>query len=366
MKIDYIEILRFRNLFKVTVCPEDGINLLVGKNAQGKTNFLESLYVLANGLSFRSVRDRDLVYDGQDSYSIKIRYQVHGRNLESSVEYSPAKGRILRLNNKKVVLNHPDHLKTVLFTPDDLYIIKGSPERRRAFLDFILCQLSTDYERNLDNYTKILKKRNSFLKMAQSSTKSFNLVDDLFVETAAPLILARINLISLLEKEAIKLYRQLSDEKGKVSIKYALSFGLQPGKPGTELIMNSMRKALAAYRDKELLRRATLVGPHRDDMNVYLQGRNTRIHASQGQQRNLAVVLKLTEMAIIKSVKGYFPVLLLDEVLAELDQERRLLLLSYLANAGFQSFLSSVDRELVVGRGGKAFLVANGSVTEEV
>lgn len=366
MKILKLETRFFRNLLSCVIEPHGGINVILGENAQGKTNLLEAIYVVANGRSFRGARDGELVTYGHKGYSLKVTYSVQDRVIVCQQHYSEGKNKVLRVNNKPATSKSQDRLKTVIFTPEDLYLIKGEPEKRRQFLDSILCQLRPEYERNLNNYKKILIRRNAYLKQNRTFEQGMAVLQAMLIEAAVPLICARLNLTAILEKEVSTLYRLLSGESEEVQLRYVLSFSLQPGRFTPELVASSLAEALEANKDKEMDRGTTLVGPHRDDFNLYLKGRNARIYASQGQQRNLAISLKLGELTTFKNIKGYFPVLLLDEVLAELDKHRRLLLLDYLRQEEFQTFISSVEGEDVVAVAGKVFTVEEGRITEGV
>lgn len=365
MKIDAVEINNFRNLSRVLMHPAPGVNLLVGKNAQGKTNFLEALYVLANGASFRPARDRDLVQVGQASYLLRGRYRVVEKDFNLTVEFSCKRGKIIRVNDKRSVFHRQNRLQVLLFTPDDLYLVKGSPERRRSFLDLILSQVSAEYEHHLNRFTGTLSRRNNLLKKQQVKGKDFQLLTDMLVQSAVPLVSARINLVNRMETEVASLYHRLTGEQSEIKIRYALSFSPKAGMASAPTIYDSLRQALEAAREQELNRRTTLLGPHRDDFNIYLQGSNAKTYGSQGQQRSLAVALKLATMSLFKSLKGYFPVFLLDEVLAELDEQRRRLLLDHLCGAGFQAFLSTVDSSVLTGDRHKIFFISGGSITEE-
>jgi len=367
LKILKLETRFFRNLVSCVIEPCSRINVILGKNAQGKTNLLEAIYVVGHNRSFRGARDKDLVTHGRrEGYRLKVTYALDERIIIFEQRYSESKNKVLRLNNKPAASKTQHRLKSVVFTPEDLYLIKGEPERRRNFLDGILCQLRPEYERTLESYKKILGRRNAYLKQSRSFGQGMRVLQGMFIEAAVPLICARLNLAAILEKEVSKLYQLLSGEAEDVCMRYVLSFPLETGKLTPDLLAASLDKALEVSKDKELKQGITLVGPHRDDFNLYLRGHNARTYASQGQQRNLAVSLKLGELATYKNIKGYFPVLLLDEVLAELDKNRRTLLLEYLQQAEFQTFISSVEREDVVAVAGKVFAVEDGRITEEV
>ncbi len=345
MKISKIQLRNFRNLKKLGYEPSAGLNVLVGNNAQGKTNLLESIFVLATGSSFRSAVDNNLVNYDADGYSILSNYIVSERLFEASLTYQVNGVKRALINNKKISPRHSDKLRVVLFTPDDLFLVKGSPAKRRSFLDFILKQLSAEYVFNFDNYAEILKKRNLLLKKEQTTGKAFEVIDEVFIENAIRLIIQRINFVNILDDINRSVFSEINEGTSDIKIRYALSFAIESDRINEAVLKDALRKSINKNFSSEIMRRKTLVGPHLDDLNFYQDGRLARTFSSQGQQRNLAISLKLAEMYAFKKIKGYYPVFLLDEVLAELDEKKRSLLIKHLLEAEFQSFLTSVDFE---------------------
>lgn len=343
MKLQQIEVRDFRNLERLDYHPGSGLNILLGDNAQGKTNILETIYVLSTGSSFRTGQDKNLLRYEKDAFILRGRYTYDDRNFESILSYSVRQGKNFRINSKKTTFGNSDRLRVVLFTPDDLYLIKGSPGKRRQFLDFILEQTKSEYAYTMANYVKILKKRNFLLKKEQSNTRSFSIIEDIYIENAARVILARINLISIVDEFASLIYKKINNNQGSLKIRYALSFPLDSGKINLDNLKEALKKQIQEKKEQEKVRKSSMVGPHLDDMHVYQDGRIARYFASQGQQRNLAVSLKLAQIYTFKKLSGFYPVFLLDEVLSELDAQKRQLLLDYLQEADFQSFLTSVN-----------------------
>ena len=360
MKIKKLQIRNFRNLKKIEYDPAPGLNVFIGDNAQGKTNLLEAIYMMAASTSFRSATDANLVKHETAGYVLGINYNFFERMLEARLEYRLNQAKIFMINNKKSNQNHRDRIRVVLFTPDDLFLIKGSPGKRRAFLDFILKQLSGDYIYNLDNYASILKKRNLLLKKEQTNAKSFKIINDLFIENATYLIMQRINFINLLDEITGPIYKEINQGQNELKTRYALSFKVYSDKINTDVLQNALRKHIEENIHEEINRRKTLVGPHLDDINFYQDRRLARTFASQGQQRNIAISLKLAEMYAFKKVKGIYPVFLLDEVLSELDEGKRQMLLQHLREAEFQTFLTSVNIDKIDKTNEARFIVKEG------
>lgn len=361
MRISHITINNFRNLKKIDFSPDRAINIFCGTNAQGKTNLLEAIYVLSAGNSFRASNDKQLIHYDAVRYQIQAAYSYQEREFTSSLSYM-SNSKIFAINNKKTITHNQHRLKVVLFNPDDLFLIKGSPAKRRSLVDFLLQQLSAEYTVSLVNYVKILKKRNLLLKKEQTNQQSFAIINQLFIESAVSVILQRINFINRLDEEAAYLFKEINDAGNQLKIRYALSFPVESDKINLNILTSSMQAHIKHIFPEEIKRRQSLTGPHVDDINFYLDNRPARIYASQGQQRNIVICLKLAEMYTFKRIKGYFPVFLLDEVMAELDEEKRNRLLDYLQKAEFQSFLSSVNFNPPEDFKASIYTIANGEL----
>ncbi len=343
MKIKTLQIKNFRNIKNLFYEPDKKLNIFLGENGQGKTNILEAIFVLAQGGSFRPVNDFGMVNYEARTYEIRAKYESQDRSKECSLIYCGEGNKILKINGKKARYNNPDRLRVVLFTPDDLFLIKGAPSLRRHFFDFALSQLSLEYSHQLADFSKLIKRRNQILRKRKEKGSSLVIIDDLFCESSAHIIMARLNYANVINEKARHIHKAINSNNGELNIRYALSFNMDSGKINLDRIKTGLKEELESKRKQEYERGSTVIGPHRDDMHVYLNGRLARQFASQGQQRNLAVSLKLAEIEAFYEVKGYYPLFLLDEVMAELDEERRILLLNYLSISQFQSFLTSVN-----------------------
>ncbi|MEN6350256.1 MAG: DNA replication/repair protein RecF [Syntrophomonas sp.] len=360
MKISYLQLNNFRNIERIEIKPQKGLNIFLGNNAQGKTNLLEALFFLATASSFRTGDDKNLIKYDSPGFNLKTSYACQERVFNGNISYDKKKGKVLQLNSKKTGPNNPDRLRVVLFTPDDLFLVKGSPVKRRNFLDFVLKQISSEYINTFINYTNILKKRNLLLKKEQSNSRSFEVVNEVFIDSAVRVILSRLNYINALDETARDIYKQINNTESSLKIRYALSFPLESGKINLDTLRDAFERELYKYRNTEIVRKSTLMGPHLDDLHLYQDEKIARLFASQGQQRNIAVCLKLAELETFNKIKGYSPVLLLDEVLAELDQERKQMLVEYLTAGSFQSFLTSVNLDNINYSSTSIFRIQNG------
>lgn len=362
MYIYDLQINGFRNLENLHYSPEKGLNVLVGDNAQGKTNFIEAIFLLTSGSSFRAGQDKDLIKYGEKQFSIQANYHYLDKKYSIALEYVLGKRKKITINNKKHSL-FQDKLVTTLFTPDDLFLIKGPPQRRRLFLDNLLKNLSLEYKTYHDNYEHLVSRRNAILRYDPVNPTMLEALDQVFSLTAAQVIIARLNILKALDESILRFYNLLGGNE-TLRLKYALSFPLSPGKVNLEAIKNNIFDNLKDIRPKEIHKKLTLIGPHRDDINFYLDQKNARIFASQGQQRNIIVALKMAELETFKKVRGNYPILLLDEVLAELDIKRKRMMLDLLQASPFQTFLTSVDISLFNDINGKIIGLEQGRLLE--
>lgn len=360
LRVNQLKVRNFRNIKKLDYSPNKGLNIILGKNAQGKTNILEAIYMLSGNSSFRTNTDKDLVNYDANSFSIRSKYSFSNRDINLFFDYYLKSGKVLLINNKKINLNHSDLLKVVLFTPDDLFLIKGSPSKRRFFLDFILKQITNDYYYYLDNFTKTLKKRNLLIKNDQTNSKSFKIINDLFIEHASKLILLRLNFVTLFDEIAGSIFKKINNDVNNLKIRYALSFPISSDKINLDILSDALSKQLQDNISLELRKKSTIAGPHLDDLHVYLDNRLAKNFASQGQQRNIVITMKLAELYTFKKIIGYYPIFLLDEVLSELDNEKRQLLIDELSQADYQSFLTSVNIDNLILRNANLNYVENG------
>jgi len=322
--------------------PQPGLNILVGDNAQGKTSILESIYALAHTNSFRTHNDRNMVNYHSNFFQLRSEYRQGDRVIQACLSYGPERGKEYKINNQRAMRQHEDRLRVVLFTPDDLYLIKGNPEKRRAFMDNILKNLYPEYSYYYNKYGKILKKRNLLLKSGVADVNSLKVVNEMYVENAVPLILARIALMRSLEENG-RMHCGDMNEEGTLKIRYALSFPVNSGKINFDTASQSMMACLQEKRGDEWRRKTSLIGPHLDDLHIYLDDKMASDYASQGQVRTIAVSLKLAEIHTVKKTTGFYPVFLIDDILSELDEKRKQKLLDYLQKADFQSFLTTVS-----------------------
>ncbi len=280
-----------------------------------------------------------------------------------SIEYLTGKRKKITLNNKRFIPQQQDRLRATIFTPDDLYLIKGSPSRRRSFLDSLLTQISSDYKRNLDDYEQLLSRRNNLLRADSVEMAMLEAIDHVFASTAAQIIMARLNILRTLEVYALDSYQTIGGREA-LRLKYAVSFPLSSGKINYETVKKDLMDNILSIRSRECHLKNTMIGPHRDDINLYIKENNAKLFASQGQQRNIVIALKLAELETIHKTTGFYPIFLLDEVLAELDAQKREQIIGFLQGSPFQTFLTSVEISLFGDINGKIMRIEEGKLIQ--
>ncbi|NLX62246.1 MAG: DNA replication/repair protein RecF [Tissierellia bacterium] len=346
MNVKNLRLINFRNYNNVYLELDDKLNIFIGKNAQGKTNLLEAIYVSATGKSFRTNRDRELINFNKKEAYIGSKVQIGEREKLIEIKLDRIAPKRIKINKlelkKQKELN--SGLNVVVFSPDDLSLVKGSPKERRLFLDTSISQVKPVYRYNLNRYNKILIQRNNLLKAGKSKKDLVNLLDifDMqLVKTGTDIIISRFNFIDKLSKVALNIHNRLTLNKEKLLLNYDSSISFK--NLNRQEIESSFIKSLKENRYKDMLTGSTSTGPHRDDMKIYINNMDSRTFASQGQQRTIVLTIKLSEVEIIYKDTGSYPVLLLDDVFSELDSDRRKYLISFFKNT--QTFITSTDIE---------------------
>ena len=327
MKLLKIELENFRNTVSEVIEFSDGVNLLYGKNAQGKTNVLEAVYFFARGKSFRSGKDSDIVRFNEKGYRIKIEFLKKGET--ESLEYRYYDGARQRLlNGVKVSAKETiGRFNAVLFCPDHLSVIKNAPSERREFLNIALSQLYSEYVLLLSEHKKITENKNSLLKSENGYDRCLlDTYNEKLAELNAKIYIYRKDYTEKLSKSVSKTVKEISGGKEEVKIFYENQISADFTR--FEDIKICYEKLLKENEAREAAAKMSLFGIQRDDLVFYINGRDAKQFASQGQQRSIALALKIGEGEIIRDIKGESPVYLLDDVLGEFDEDRKSFVLS--------------------------------------
>ena len=357
MKVRSLSLVDFRNYARLDFAPQPGANVLLGRNGAGKTNVLEAAHLVLTGFSHRLSRDRDLVRRGCEAFSIRAvveRDELPGDEIEYAVAFAAGRKQVKRAGKAVTGKGRAATLGTaVAFSPDDLGLAKGPPGGRRAFLDLVAAKGTPAHRGLLNRYEASLAQRNRLLAGYAPGTASTERQLTAWTEQLAQLggevIAVRLQYLDLLLPKAAAAYAGLAGQAEALSLRYQPAGG-EPADRGAPAV--SAQSAAAALRlrlsdsaREERARRITLVGPHRDELLIELDGQPARTQASQGQQRSIALALRLAEAAVLTEILGERPLLLLDDVFSELDERRRdsLLALLGLAQTNRQTFVTATD-----------------------
>ena len=364
-----IKVENFRNIAFADVELCKGVNILLGENAQGKTNLLESIYMTSLGKSFRQGVDRDVIRFGEGYAKIENTYFDGVRDTKVSMNiFADRRQKQIEQNGVKIrrTSDIVGGFKIVLFCPEHLSIVKDGPAERRNFLDVAISQIRPMYMRSLQRYATILKQRNALIKSAQTDRASFDATVDMFstqlAQEAAVITGYRVRYIEQLKSHVAECFSDMTGGKERPLLEYISSSKLSVDDClDQKKCYESYLELYSTRHEREIAAESTLWGIHKDDLEIYLDGNRARIFASQGQQRSLSLALKLAEGEIIRADSGgAYPVFLFDDVLSELDSARRSYLLSNLTDK--QVIMTSCEKKDV--KADRVISVSGGSFAE--
>ena len=366
MILKQIELVNFRNYEKLKLKFYKGINILYGSNAQGKTNLLESIYFLGLTKSHRPIIDNNLIMNNKNSCSIEG--IINNGKLDTKLKINfDSNNKKLYIDNNfiKKVSDYISNLNIIIFCPDDLELIKSSPQVRRKYLNMELSQLYSNYYIVLNEYNKLLKIRNNYLKKYNKNEKVddnyFDILTNYLVDKAILLYKIRYKFINKINEYCSNIYKNIMNIES-FYIKY---------KPNIDNLnifddnfKNELLNLINNNKNMDIKFCCTLIGPHKDDFEFYLNDKNLKLYGSQGQQRAAVLTLKLSEIELFKKYKENTPILLLDDIFSELDDNKKNNLLKYIVK-DIQTIitttdLNNLDKKLI--KKSKIFKIENGSI----
>lgn len=359
MYIKKLMLLNYRNYKKLDVELGPAVNVFIGNNAQGKTNILESIYYCGFARSHRNSKDRELVNWNENNAYVSV--GVSKDRLDKKIDINILKDgkKSIRVNSIKItkIGELIGVFNVVMFSPEDLKIVKESPGIRRRFIDMELCQLSNRYYYNLVQYNKVLNERNLVLKNRKIDEFILDVYDEQLSSFAEQIIKDRINYINNLNNHGKAIHKDITSGKEDIEFKYVSSV------KDLENIRISIKEGLLKSRSKDVERRITSIGPHRDDFIILINNIDAKSYGSQGQQRTAVLTIKFASLNIIKDITKEYPVLLLDDVLSELDFTRK----AYILNSihGIQTLITCTGIEDIskyIKENAKVFKVKDGTV----
>lgn len=362
----------FRNLAPLDLEFDPHVNVFLGENAQGKTNLLEAIYFLALSRSHRTSNDREMIAFGQDFASLAGR--VHKRQLDLDLRIVISKkGKSAWVNRVEQarLSKYVGHLNAILFSPEDLELVKGAPSLRRRFMDLEFGQINPEYLYFASQYRQLLQQRNNYLKQLARGQASDQVLLGVLTEqvatAASELVWRRYRYLADLNRYAAEAYQAISGQREELRVLYRPSAKEITAEDQQAQIKQKLLDRFAEIADDELRRATTQLGPHRDDLEFQLDGKNAHLFASQGQQRTIALSLKLAEIQLIKQLTGEEPILLLDDVMSELDQNRQAALLNFI-HGQTQTFITTTDLDGIsqeIVKQPRIFYIHSGQIIEK-
>ncbi|WP_339060744.1 DNA replication/repair protein RecF [Tepidibacillus marianensis] len=337
MFLTHLHLKNYRNYSELELDFDQRINIFQGNNAQGKTNIIEAINFLALSKSHRTSKEKELVQWGQSFSVIKgdVKRTVGDIYLEIQISSKGKKAKVNSLEQKKLS-NYIGALNVILFAPEDLTLVKGSPQYRRKFLDVEIGQIQPSYLYHLTQYQKVIQQRNNLLKDFTKDKKNrlemLEIWNLQMVEHGTKVIMKRLNFLRKLERRAQEIHDGITDGIENLQIKYKSSMAIDSEMNSETEIQKQYENLIKKNSMQELIRGTSLIGPHRDDLNFYINQIDVQSYGSQGQQRTTALSLKLAEIELIHEEIGEYPILLLDDVLSELDKKRQTHLIKTIEN----------------------------------
>lgn len=365
MILKSLDIINFRNYRRERIEPGSAVNFITGMNAQGKTNILEAIYLGCTGRSFRTLKEKELIKWSSEHAQITCLFETDTRSIEVRILIKPGQKHI-EVNGSSIKGYPLGWPGMVLFTPDDLTMVKGSPGERRRFLDFEIGPFHPRYRHYLSRYNRVLAQRNNLLKdirEKRAERDSLQAWDEQFCLYGSKILSIRLELLKKLIPDIRSLHRQLTGEIEEIDIRYLSSLNIS-GIKNEEDIYLRFKSELEGLAKEEIEKVHTLIGPHRDDFSILLNGSEARVYGSQGQQRTIVLTLKLSQILQWHNEISEYPILLLDDVLFELDSSRRESLLQRI-HGQVQTFVTTTGVEKFdfnISNGSKFYKVSEGNI----
>lgn len=370
MKLHSLHLSNFRN-WETLHLDLSGKNILIGPNAQGKSNILEAIYLLSTGKSFRQARDTEMVHFDSTAASVSgcVIHETVKRELRITLQKRGRKSAFVDGKRLRRITDLLSYFQVVIFSPENIALVQGSPEHRRNYLDIQIARRDPMYMETLVNYGRICSQRKAVLKEERENRISLDRLDpwtDQLVRAGTSIVQRRLEILPDLERVAREVHRDVTGGVENLGMSYESSLTLPPD-PDGETIRKTMEYKLSELHSAELATCRNLVGPHRDDLKLMLNELDVRRFGSQGQKRSVAVGLKVTEVRLLWQSTGYPPLLLMDDVFSELDVIRSQGIFDLLSREP-QLFLTTTNAEKIPGNLGTEaaiFHIADGKVVKK-
>ncbi|MEG2983950.1 MAG: DNA replication/repair protein RecF [Peptostreptococcaceae bacterium] len=341
MRLNSLQLVNFRNYNNLHLEFDKKINLLVGKNGQGKTNIVESIYMLSFGKSFRTNKDREIIkFDSENLYVGGSFSKTHTNGLiEIGIGKNKKGIKVNKIHIQKIQ-ELLGNLNVVIFSPEDLRLVKEGPKERRLFIDKEISQIMPKYYNYLTSYNKILFQRNKLLKSNHIDKALLDVYDESLAKYGSYIYIIRRDFVKKIADISNKMHKKLTNSIEDLSITYKNQIDISD-EDNTESVNKKFIDKLLSSRTHDIETRTTKYGTHKDDLNIFINNLDIRLYGSQGQQRTASISLKLSEIELINNEVGEYPVLILDDVFSELDEIRQRLLVKNLSVV--QMFITTAE-----------------------
>ena len=369
MFLSKLELNHYRNISKEKIKLCDKVNIFIGNNAQGKTNLLESIYILALTKSHRVGYENNIIQNNYEACTISGLLNNNDFYNELKILINTDKKKVF-IDKKEIkkIASYISNMNVIMFCPNDLDIVKGNPQGRRNLLNIEISQLYPLYVNYLNEYNKILKNRNEYLKQlninGMADTRYLDILDEKLIDRGALIIEYRKKYLDYINSKIKDIYKNIMNIDD-LTIVYENNLDINDY--NLDKIKEKYTKKIKNNLKKEILQGMTLYGPHRDDFSFYLKDKDLKFYGSQGQQRLAIIAFKLSEVDIFKEEKGSSPILLLDDIFSELDIDKRNKLIKYIP-IDTQTIITTTDLKNIqkkILKYAKVFIVENGKVTEK-
>ena len=362
MFVKSLNVQNFRNYENISIDLSPGINVFYGNNAQGKTNLLEAVYLLATARSHRTTNEKECIRQGKDEAILKVVLDIRGKEEKIDIHLRKTGRKTIQINGYPItkISELIGRMHVVVFSPEDLSLIKNGPTQRRKFIDMEISQVDPIYLYNLQQYYKVLRQRNHLLKNVLHPSLVQDTIfawDEQLSHYGVLIMKRRKTFVEQLEVTTAKIHESITKEKEKLTIFYDHAMPMEEGE-----YLSLLKKNL----EKDMKYGTTGCGVQHDDMILYLNGADVRIYGSQGQQRTTALSLKLAEMRMMREEVKDDPILLLDDVMSELDKDRQIQLAEYIKNSQTIITCTGIEDSIKQLPSGKMFYVENGMLTEDL
>ena len=356
MWINNIKLINFRNYSNKEINLYENINVFYGENAQGKTNIIESIFLSSIGKSFRTNKEKELIKFNEEKALVEINFQKSDRDGKIKIEIGDKKNIYLNGIKLKKLSELLGNINIVIFTPDDINILKGGPQNRRKFLDIMISQLRPNYMNILTLYNNTIEQRNNYLKQIKLENKDENLLDiwdEKLVDYGLKIYEYRKEFIEKIKNKIKNIHKEITQNKEEIEIEYFSDASTR----------QNFINELKSRRKLDIIKGYTTKGIHRDDFTIYINKKEVEIYGSQGQHRTAILSLKLSELKVIYDEIGEYPILLLDDFMSELDDKRRKNFLNNIEN--IQVIITCTEKIVLENLKYFSYNVIDGNVIEK-